>query len=402
MFAECALSRDNVMRILCVHQGFELYGSDRCFAESLQAIRKLFPTAKICAVIPRDGPLAALLRPFADELRIAPLWVLRKRGFGRLLASAPFTFPLAFVRAIAGFRANDLVYINTVTVLDHLLAAAFFRRKALLHVHEAPAGLIGLGFAALVRAVGAPTIFNSEATRRAYRPDDHMPNYVLYNGVQDPLTTSLSDYDGKTRRLRLLMIGRLSHAKGQDLLIDACGLLPPFCLEKIEVRIVGGSFGAQSRLEDELRCRAKNLGRPELFSFEPFVDDPSALYDWCDLAVVPSRVREGFGRIPVEAMAHGRASIVAAHGGLPEIVTNEATGWHFAPGDARDLAAVICRAALSSEKVRRFGEAGRRRFKKRFTAAQIERRLQAIVRQRMVAPNSRGTSCPMQEPQLLP
>jgi glycosyltransferase involved in cell wall biosynthesis len=390
------------MRILCVHPHFELYGSDRCFVDSVQAIRKFFPTAKICVVIPRDGPLAEVLRPFADELRVKPPWVVRKRGLGRLLATAIFTFPLAFGRAVAGFRRNDLVYINTITLLDYLIAAAFFKRKALLHVHEAPDGLIGLAFGALVRAVGAPTIFNSESTRRAYRPHDQTPSYILYNGVKGPQTVAPVDYDGATRRLRLLMIGRLSHAKGQDLLIDACGLLPPSALEKIEVRIVGSSFGAQLKLEEGLRRRANNLGRPELFSFEPFVADPSALYEWCDLAVVPSRVREGFGRIAIEAMAHGRASIVAGHGGLSEIVVNEATGWHFARGDAQDLAAVIFRVLLSPDKIRRFGEAGRHQFEKHFTAAQIERRLQAIIRQRLTAPNSRGKSCPMRESQLLP
>ncbi len=285
------------MKILCVHQGFELYGSDRCFAESVQAIRKLYPAARIGVIIPRDGPLAGLLRPLADELSVAPLWVVRKRGLGRLLALAAFTFPRAFGRAVAGFRENDLVYINTVTVLDYLLAAAFFRRKALLHVHEAPSGLIGAGFGALVRAVGAPTIFNSQATRRAYRPGGRMSAYVLYNGVQGPKSAAPSNYDG-ARRLRLLMIGRLSRAKGQDLLIEACGLLPRSLLDRIEVRIVGGSFGAQGRLEQDLRDRARSLGGPELISFQPFVDDPGALYEWCDVAVVPSRVREGFGRIP--------------------------------------------------------------------------------------------------------
>ncbi len=392
------------MQILCVHQGFELYGSDRCFANSVQAIRKLYPAARINVVIPRDGPLAALIRPFVDELRVAPLWVVRKRGLGRKLASAAVTFPLAFARAVAGFRANDLVYINTVTVLDYLLAAAFFRRKALLHVHEAPGGLIGAGFGALVRAVGAPTIFNSQATRRAYNPGERMPAFVLHNGVRGPDQITPCDYDG-TRRLRLLMIGRLSQAKGQDLLVEACGLLPAAILDRIEVKIVGGSFGGPpgglSTLEQDLRRHARSL-EGGLISFAPFDEDPGALYEWCDLAVVPSRVREGFGRIPVEAMAHGRASIVAAHGGLPEIVAHEETGWHFKPGCAQDLSAAIVRAALAPDEVRRFGEAGRRRFEQSFTAAQIERGMQSIVRQRTGGPNARETPCPMRKPQPLP
>jgi glycosyltransferase involved in cell wall biosynthesis len=85
---------------------------------------------------------------------------------------------------------------------------------------------------------------------------------------------------------------------------------------------VGSSFDAQ--LEEDLHCRAKRLPRPDVIRFEPFVADPSPLFQWCDLAVVPSRVPEGFGRVPViEAMAFGRSSIVAAHGGLTEIMLDQ-------------------------------------------------------------------------------
>ena len=45
------------MRIACVHQGYELYGSDRCFAESVAAIRAAFPEADIEVVLPRRGPI---------------------------------------------------------------------------------------------------------------------------------------------------------------------------------------------------------------------------------------------------------------------------------------------------------------------------------------------------------
>ena len=35
------------MRIICVHQGYELYGSDRCFIESVAAMRAAWPEAEI-------------------------------------------------------------------------------------------------------------------------------------------------------------------------------------------------------------------------------------------------------------------------------------------------------------------------------------------------------------------
>ena len=229
------------MRILCVHQGYELYGSDRCFANSVRSIRAEFPDARIDVLLPQPGPLAQLVTPMADELRFGRLWVVRKRRLGRLLMHGAATLPVALALAIASFRKSDLVYINTITVINYLLVARLFRSKTLLHVHEAPVGVLGKMYAALVRRICVPTIYNSEATRRAYEITERALTFVLYNGIRGPTTSTACSYNG-ARRLRLLMIGRLSRQKGQDILIEACGLLSPTALRSIEIAIVGSSF----------------------------------------------------------------------------------------------------------------------------------------------------------------
>ena len=55
------------MRIACVHQGYELYGSDRCFVESVAALREAYPQAEIEVVLPRDGPISQTLAPLANR-----------------------------------------------------------------------------------------------------------------------------------------------------------------------------------------------------------------------------------------------------------------------------------------------------------------------------------------------
>ena len=68
------------MRIVCVHQGYELYGSDRCFIDSVAALREAWPQAEIEVVLPREGPIAAPLRALASRVSIEPLFILRRRG----------------------------------------------------------------------------------------------------------------------------------------------------------------------------------------------------------------------------------------------------------------------------------------------------------------------------------
>ena len=369
------------MQIVCVHQGYELYGSDRCFVDSVRVIRSTFPTAIIHVLLPLNGPLSQVLQPLVDEVKIARLWVLRKRGIGRLLAMAVIAFPCAVVRSIISFRRSDLVYINTVTVLDYLIAARFFRNKALLHVHEAPEGLTGKAFGTIVRCVGVATIFNSESTRAAYKTSSQQCTYVVHNGIRKPVDCSECSYDG-CRPLRLLMLGRLSYGKGQDILIDACSLLPGTIRAAIEVRIVGSSFGSQVAFEKALAQRARSAAGPATIRFEAFVEDPAPLFEWCDVVVVPSRVREGFGRVAAEAMAYGRAAMAAAHGGLTEIVGDRQTGWLFKPRDPAAHAVVITEAVQCPQRVRDFGLAGRALVERCFAAEVVDERLQRILYQR--------------------
>ena len=156
------------MNIVCVHQGYELYGSDRCFIDSVAALREAWPQAEIEVVLPRAGPIEAPLRSLATRITTEPLFVLRRRGFLTTLRDRTVRLPAALRRAVRRMRDADLVYVNTVVVLDHLLAARFFAAKTLVHVHEIPDGLKLKAFRRLLLWTRAETIFNSRATRAAY------------------------------------------------------------------------------------------------------------------------------------------------------------------------------------------------------------------------------------------
>jgi glycosyltransferase involved in cell wall biosynthesis len=371
------------MRIVCVHQGYELYGSDRCFIDSVAALREAWPQAEIEVVLPREGPIAAPLRALASRVSIEPLFILRRRGLLKLIASAPFRLPIALARAIRRMRGADLVYINTMMVADYLLAARFFAAKTIAHVHEIPDGLKLAVFRRLLNWTRAETLFNSKATRAAYVLPDTRPQHVVYNGIAAPEAVS-GDYDG-TRPLRLLMLGRINRIKGQDLLIEALALLPREIAQRLRVRIVGETFENDHVRDEALHKAVRDAGLESIVCFEPFQTDPAPLYRWADFVVVPSRLPEALGRVAIEAMAHRRPPLVARIGGLPEIVEDRVSGWIVAPNDAPALAHTLSEAVTKPEEWKGYGAAARARFETTFAAPAIARQFQGIVRARLTA-----------------
>ena len=284
------------MHIACIHQGYELYGSDRCFAETVATLRALAPSARITVVLPRPGPIVGLLEEVADAIVYEPLWILRRRGLARLATLGLLRLPMALGRALRRLGECDLVYVNTTVVADYLLASRLLPGRTLLHVHEIPEGFVRTVLRGLIRWSGAEVIFNSKATRDAFALPAGMRSRVIYNGIDGPPVPEPVSYDGR-RPLRLLMIGRLSRIKGQEVLLDALGRLTPALRARIELRIVGSAFEDPER-ESALAERVANLDGVTLQPFDP---EPAAHYRWADIVVVPSRLPESLGRVAIRS-----------------------------------------------------------------------------------------------------
>lgn len=365
------------LRIACIHQGYELYGSDRAFAESVAALRQAYPAADIEVVLPREGPILSLLQPIASRVVIEPLWVLRRRNLPRLMATAPVELPRAVLRAARRMRRCDLVYINTSVIVDHVLAARFFAGKVIQHIHEIPEGMTRTLLRRLILWGRARLIFNSQATRAAFPlPADHAAD-VIYNGVAGPADWAPTDYDGK-RRLRVLMLGRINRIKGQEILLAAVSALPPELRDRLEVRIVGSAF-EDPALEQSLHEAVTSAGLDEQVKVEPFRDDPTPLYQWADIVVVPSRRPESLGRVAIEAMAFGRPPLASAIGGLQEVVVDGLTGRLLPPGDPNALAEALKQVILAPEMLAPMAHAGRERFSALFSDRAVARAIGAVV-----------------------
>jgi len=69
-------------------------------------------------------------------------------------------------------------------------------------------------------------------------------------------------------------------------------------------------------------------------NYEESIDN---IYPNIDVCIVPSNVKEAFGRVVVEANSFGVPVIGSSRGGIPEIIINNKTGLLFDIEDQRDL-----------------------------------------------------------------
>lgn len=167
-----------------------------------------------------------------------------------------------------------------------------------------------------------------------------------------------------------LYFGRLSREKGVESLIRAAAAAG--------VPLVIAGEGPE---EAELRALAGDLGGE--VAFLGFLQG-AALWAAVEAAAavcLPSIWYENAPKSILEAQSRGRLCVVAAIGGLPEMVEDGVTGLLHRPGDVDDLAAALRRAmGLTDEDMARMTAEAGRRLAERFTADRYYEATTALYR----------------------
>lgn len=321
-------------KILCLHQGAELYGSDRSFLSVIKHFVQQ-PDVKVEVMLPFNGPLVDELNSIGITPIIIPGGVIRKKE----VKNNPLRFFRTTFSATLKLRKHmtkaDIIYVNTSVYIAAYLAGATLpsQKKRWAHVREIPSPFLCRMFLSLFKLGRFQRIYNSLQTRIAFR--DPFAS-VVYNGVKGPQRATLPT--GKGSILKILLIGRINTWKGHEFAMKALEihLKRP---KDVELIIVGDAFHGYENLVNNLKELAGQFKLQT--SLHPFVKDPSGYFIDCDLVLVPSTLPEPFGRVAIEAFSYGRPVIAANHGGLTEIVTHGETGYLFEPNDSKSLAEKI-------------------------------------------------------------
>lgn len=99
-------------------------------------------------------------------------------------------------------------------------------------------------------------------------------------------------------------------------------------------------------------------------------DDVAEILSQMDLMLLPSE-QESFGLVALEAMACGIPVISTNTGGLPEVISNQETGYTFPVGHVQEMAEAALSLLQDQEKYQSFSEASIRKAVHDFSAEDI-------------------------------
>lgn len=162
----------------------------------------------------------------------------------------------------------------------------------------------------------------------------------------------------------LLMPGRITKMKGQDILIKALSLIH---YTNTSVVLLGSAEGHE-HYRDKLLQYAASLGLEGRVKWIAPSSDMVTAYKVADLVVSPSKLPEGFGRTMAEAQAMEKPIISASHGASHEIIKDGVTGWLTPPKNAIALAKILDIALGQSQAdLLSMGKKGRKRVETLFS-----------------------------------
>ena len=170
----------------------------------------------------------------------------------------------------------------------------------------------------------------------------------------------------------ILMPGRLTSWKGQELFIEAINLVKiELGYEAFHAVILGNDQGRDLYKKKLIRL-TEQYHLTKQIKFIDHCEDMALAYKVSDIIVSASIEPEAFGRVAVEAQSMEKLIIASNIGGSNETIIDEKTGFLFKSGDAESLSKKIIHGLTMDETSRNLmGKEGRNNIIKKFNVEKM-------------------------------
>ena len=173
----------------------------------------------------------------------------------------------------------------------------------------------------------------------------------------------------------IILPGRLTQLKGQDLLIESLSLIKDYDF----IALLIGDKNEKPAFTKKLQERIKFHSLEDKILLVGHCSDMPAAFMLADVVVSASSTQpEAFGKVAIESMAMGKPVIATAHGGSLETVIPGVTGWLVPPSDPQAMASAIVEAITDLRNSWELGNHGRKWVNEQFTASAMCEKTQAL------------------------
>tara|TARA_B100001093_G_scaffold267383_1_gene255719 strand:+ start:3131 stop:4291 length:1161 start_codon:yes stop_codon:yes gene_type:complete len=175
------------------------------------------------------------------------------------------------------------------------------------------------------------------------------------------------DWGIKQDKITIILPGRLTYWKGQEIFIEALNILIED-YNKVEVQaIILGSNQGRNVYSKKLQSLVQRYQLNDKIKFINHCNEMPIAYTLADIVVSSSIEPEAFGRVSVEAQSMEKPIVASDIGGSKETILNGKSGFFFKSGDPRELAKVLNNVMdLNQESLYLIGNEGRKNVIKKF------------------------------------
>lgn len=181
---------------------------------------------------------------------------------------------------------------------------------------------------------------------------------------KERIIRKIKEYNVPDDKPVLLLPGRITHWKGQHLLIEALHLMKHqdyYC-------IITGDAQGRHKYMDSLQNLSRKYGLENRIGFFGRYSDVPALMMISTVVLSTAIEPEAFGRISIEGQAMGKIVVASNIGGSLDTIQDGVTGKFFESGNAQSLADALDWAlGLSKEKAKKIGDSGIKNVREHFT-----------------------------------
>ena len=206
---------------------------------------------------------------------------------------------------------------------------------------------------------------------------------VIFRGINidyfDPTTKTeteekklLKSWDIEENKKIILLPGRLTSWKGQELFIEAVNLVNTQLGYEAFYAVILGSDQGRDLYKKKLIRLSEQYRMTKQVKFIDHCKDMALAYKVSSIIVSSSIEPEAFGRVAVEAQSMEKIIIASNIGGSNETVIDEKTGYLFESGNPKSLSEKILKVLnLDDTTLKTVGIEGRKNIVKKFNVEKM-------------------------------